>query len=177
MRYLLFAFLTLTLACKEPSEILIDEYYNLNSFWENQIESLNEGKPKFQKVINMNGDKSEMSTSEIDWKKELEIFMSTDINRSAMKGSYNEVRTEDQIHYTLKEDREQPVRSITISLKNNQPAKVSAKILTENFLYNSARDISATFENGELSSFEVDGWQELFIGSKKTFDISAIRVN
>lgn len=177
MKYLIYLLLFSLSACQEPSEILIDEYYNLSDFWLDQKADLKNSKPTFSKVIDLDGDKNTVQTNEINWKKELEIFMGTDINRSSMKGCYDEKREGNILSYTLKSDKDQPVRSIEIELENEKPKSIKAEILTENFLYSSARSIAASFVAGHLNKYEVSGSQELFIGSKKSFDIRAKRVD
>jgi hypothetical protein len=176
MKYLIFLFAISFVACQEPSDIQIDEYYDLNNFWLTQKAQLESSKPTFSKVIEMDGDKNTVQTSDINWKKELEIFMGTDINRSAMKGCYDEKREGNKLTYTLKSDKEQAVRTIEIELQNEKPISIKAEILTENFLYTSTRSIAAQFVNGKMENYQIAGWQELFIGSKKHFDIKAIRV-
>jgi hypothetical protein len=174
LRFLLLALLIT--ACQEPSEIFIDEYYKLNDFWLGQKDKLESSKPTFAKTIKMDGSENTVQTSDINWKRELEIFMSTDINRSAMRGCYDEVKEGNNLIYTLKSDKEQAVRKIEITLENEKPILVKAKMLTENFLYSSSRSISANFVEGQLSEYTISGSQELFIGTKKDFFIKAKRV-
>jgi hypothetical protein len=173
---LLLVFLSLV-ACQEPSDIYIDEYYNLGSFWADQKEKISSEKPEFFKEIELNGEKSELKSKEIDWTKELELFSSCDINLSAMKGCYDEQKTDSSIVYTLKADKEQYIRKIIIDFKEAKPSRFEAEIHTDNFLYSSERTISASFVSSSLMSYHIKGWQELFIGSRKDFEINGKRIS
>jgi hypothetical protein len=41
-------------------------------------------------------------------------------------------------------------------------------------LYQSEKTLSMDFDKSQLKSYHIEGWQELFIGSKKGFEVNGI---
>lgn len=162
-------------SCTEPEQVAMAEYYDLNTFLENQIEQLQQTAVGYNKIAVMNGETNELPDFKPDWKRELELFISTDLNKSAYVGAYKEVKLPSSVSYELMEGFDHPVKSLIIELENEQPIAIKAEMITENFLYSSERNMEASFANGLLSTYHIHGTQSLFIGSEKEFDIRVVR--
>ncbi|GGH41604.1 hypothetical protein GCM10007423_37600 [Dyadobacter endophyticus] len=153
-------------------------YYDLKGFIENQIVYLNEKKPEVSKTAVL-GTKREVSkTREVDWKKELELFVQADINKPSYRQSYEVVRN-GPLHYEyrLKTGIDLPVAYLKVDTDSvlKQPLHVEALIHTKNKIYNSEKRVvlDARKLNNllQVSAYEVTGYQKLIFVEKKEFGI------
>lgn len=155
-------------------------YYDLRGFIENQIVYMTEKRPEVTKTTFLNGESETSKTKDINWKKELELFLQADLNKPSYKRSYNIVRKDSSWYeYTLKPSANLPVRYLKITTgKNlNQPVYVKALIRVENKIYKSEKEIELTcaYRNNlfELSAYSVKGYQKLIFLEEKSFRIDS----
>ncbi|NIJ51339.1 hypothetical protein [Dyadobacter arcticus] len=155
-------------------------YYDLKGFVDNQIVYLDEKKPMVYKTTMLNGKKEIGKSTNIDWKKELELFIQADINKPAYRQSYDVVRKDSsEYEYTLRPNMNLPVRYLKIVTDKsiNQPLYVKALLKSENKIYDSEKSIEliCTKANNlwELKSFSVHGYQKLIFMDKKLFQIES----
>lgn len=153
-------------------------YYDLEGFIENQIVYLNEKKPEVNKTAIL-GSKHEVSkTREVDWKKELELFVQADINKPSYRQSY-EVVQNGPLHYEyrLKPGNDLPVAYLKIDTDSilKQPLRVEALVRTSNKIYHSEKKVVLTAAKRDnllgVSSYEVNGYQKLIFVEKKIFSV------
>lgn len=155
-------------------------FYDVSGFIEKQVLVLNALKPSVSKTTEMGALKNEISTREIDWKKELELFAQADINKPSFKQSYSVRRPDAGTYiYTSREGDRLPIRQLTVTVdEQNQPVTILASILTENKLYSSAKNISlACVKKGtevRIASYRIQGFQKLVLMDKKPFQVKAI---
>lgn len=153
-------------------------YYDLKGFIENQILYLNEKKPEVSKTAVLGSKREVSETREVDWKKELELFIQADINKPSYRQSY-EVVGNGPLHYEyrLKPGNDLPVAYLKIDTDSvlKQPLHVEALIRTKNKIYNSEKKVvlNARKHNCllEVSSYEVNGYQKLIFVERKEFGI------
>lgn len=153
-------------------------YYDLKGFIENQIVYLNDKKPKVSKTAVLGSKREVSETREVDWKKELELFVQADINKPSYRQSY-EVIGNGPLHYEyrLKSGNDLPVAYLKIDTDTvlKQPLHVEALIRTKNKIYNSEKRVvlNAQKRNSllEVNSYEVTGYQKLIFVEKKEFSI------
>ncbi|WP_353722158.1 hypothetical protein [Dyadobacter sp. 676] len=153
-------------------------YYDLKGFIENQIVYLNDKRPEVNKTAVL-GSKREISkTREVDWEKELELFLQADINKPSYRQSYEIVQNGPvRYEYHLKSGNDLPVAYLKIETDSvlKQPLYVEALLRAKNKIYDSEKKIvlrSVKRDNLlEVSSYEIDGYQKLIFVEKKLFDI------
>lgn len=153
-------------------------YYDLKDFIENQIVYLNEKKPEVNKTAVLGSKREASKTREVDWKKELELFLQADINKPSYRQSY-EVVQNGPLHYEyrLKPGNDLPVAYLKIDTDSvlKQPLHVEALIRASNKVYNSEKKLvlnAAKRDNLlEVNTYEVDGYQKLIFVEKKVFRI------
>ncbi|MCE6988393.1 hypothetical protein [Dyadobacter sp. CY323] len=153
-------------------------YFDLKGFIENQIVYLSEKRPKVSKTTMLDGKSEEVRSSEIDWKKELELFSQADINKPAYRQSYS-VSRKDSLHfeYTLKPQMDLPVQYLRISVDSvtSQPIHIQALLKSHNKIYTSEKEIelfcSSKDNVWELSTYRVKGYQKLVLMDKRSFAI------
>lgn len=153
-------------------------YYDLKGFIENQIIYLNDKKPEISKTARLGGESEISTTREVDWKKELELFVQADLNKPSYRQSYDIARP-DSTHYEykLRSDVNLPVRYLKIETDSvlKQPLYIEALIHTSNKIYNSEKKVVMRLETKDnllqVNSYEVDGYQKLALMDKKVFSI------
>lgn len=153
-------------------------YYDLKGFIENQIVYLSENKPEVSKTAILGSNREVSVTREMDWKKELELFVQADINKPSYRQSYEMIRN-GPLHYEyrLKPGNDLPVAYLKIDTDSvlKQPLHVEALIRTKNKIYNSEKKLvlNAQKRNNllEITSYEVNGYQKLIFVEKKEFGI------
>lgn len=153
-------------------------YFDLKGFIEGQIEVMSQEKPTITKIMTVGEQQEKRSTSEVDWKKELELFIQADLNKNAYQLSYATNRPDSLTYeYVLKTEEDLPVRQLKIVLDEatGKPAFVEARILSENKLYESEKNLQlqSGMRNGtwRVISYRIQGFQELAIGDRKPFDV------
>jgi hypothetical protein len=172
MRKLLFISLLL-LGCNESSNKNTPKhYYDLAGFIKQQISQLTANKPLIQKNL-LIGEKTEViQTKDIDWNKELELFLQADLNKQSYQLSYDKDSTQNMLVYQLKKGEKLPVKTLKIDFDEEKtPKHIEALMQVENYLYQSEKIISMDLEKKQLKTYQIEGWQELFIGKKKRFKV------
>ncbi len=118
------------------------------------------------------------STREVDWKRELELFLQADINKPAYRLSYAAARPDSLTYeYVLQTEEDLPVRFLKVVLDktNGKPLLIEAKISSENQLYESEKNLSIRCEEKagvwRVAAYQIKGFQELVISDRKPFDV------
>jgi hypothetical protein len=186
MKQTLLSALLLTLfgGCQPNSEATqTKNYYDLKGFLETQIKLLNAQKPKVLKQTAVSATQDNQTVSNLDWAKELELFMQADLNKASYQLSYDtRILADSTYEYQLKATEKLPVKYLKIKLNTaKQVARAEALILQENKLYNSEKHLlltCGTSKNNvwQLKTYEVEGFQKLAFNDKKTFSVRAVIV-
>jgi hypothetical protein len=178
----LLSLLLLAGGCQAPAqkEQAPNLYYDVEGFVQEQIDLLGRQKPLVNKVMVVSGAREKRSTAEINWQKELELFIQADINKPAYRNSYA-INRPDSVTYEYKVQTEEdlPVRFLRVVLDEpgGKPALIEAQILSENKLYESEKNLQ--LRSGQqgadwrVQSYRIRGFQELVISSRKPFDVQA----
>lgn len=154
-------------------------YFDVKGFVEKQIEILETSKPLVVKTLKMGEEENQVSIKDVDWKKELELFVQADINKPAYKQSYSIKRAEDSlsVEYVLKAGEELPVRYLKIEFNesNDVPVKISATLKSENKLYQSEKKIDMVCRQSNnlvrLADYKIAGYQKLAAMRSKPFHV------
>ena len=177
-----FFLLTGLLSCEtDPEEQDVEKkYFDLKGFIENQIVYLSEKKPMVSKVMQLDQKKESIKTDQIDWKKELELFIQSDINKSSYRNSYDVIRSDSSTYeYKLRDSASLPVHYLKIITDSvlHQPVYVKALLKSENRIYRSEKNIELVCSRKdnllELSSYTIQGYQKLIFMDSRPFMISA----
>jgi hypothetical protein len=182
MKYFLFSIICIFALsnCQNPSDtVQTKTYFDLKGFIEQQIIELNKRKPLVNKEMTMGNDKDETETTNIDWAKELELFIQADLNKQAYQLSYVISNpTPNTYLYSLKSEEKLPVKSLKVVVDetSQQPNLVEALLEEENKLYDSQKRLLLTCAMRPegvwlLKTYEVSGYQHLTLTDKKTFSV------
>lgn len=169
-------------ACQTPAERqeAPNQYYDVKGFVQQQIVMLSRQKPMVNKLMVVSGEQEKRSTTEVDWQKELELFVQADINKPAYRNSYSINRPDSVTYeYRIQTEEDLPVRYLKVVLNEpgGNPALIEAQILSENKLYESEKNLllRSDEQGGDwrVKSYRIQGFQELAISSRKPFDVQA----
>ena len=156
-------------------------YFDVKSFLENQIVLLSNLNPTVRKTIFSDGKSEIRSQNNINWKKELELFVQADINKPAYLNSYSISRPDSlSFVYILKSGETLPVQQLKIMLDSSsgKPRLVEALLLSRNKLYESQKNIDfhCKLISGKwtMVSYHIKGYQKLSMLDSSKFDIKGL---
>ncbi|WP_420150629.1 hypothetical protein [Spirosoma sp.] len=154
-----FLFSLLTSSCTNPvQQNQPNVYYDVLGFVQRQTAGLSTRKPLVNKSVALNETRNQQTTHDINWNKELELFTQADINKPALRSSYQILRPDSLTYqYRLKAEEEHlAVRELTVQLDSltHQPSRIEAVLQTNNALYSSERHL--LLESGPIAGRE---WQ------------------
>ncbi len=177
MRKLLFISLLLIGCTESETQNATKTNFDLAGLVNQQIAELNKNQPLTHKNLEIEDKKEVLNTNKIDWQKELELFLQADLNKQSYQLSYNKEETPQMAVYTLKEGEKLPVKSLKIIFDEDKTVKhLEALLQTKNYLYESEKHLLMTLDKNRLTNYQIEGWQELFIGKKKSFKVDGIVV-
>ncbi|UCS95712.1 hypothetical protein KZP23_05200 [Echinicola marina] len=143
----------------------IDKYFPLKDFVEEQIDRL-DGQ-KIDKVSMINGEEqlSEVVLDKEAWRKELDIFIQSDINKAANAAAYETAEEGNILVHRLKDGAEGSIKLIEVSYVEGteRVSKIHFESAEDNFFYqSSAEGVLEMNELGELDQYEVAGTQKVW---------------
>lgn len=179
-----FLFLLLISGCTDSTQQNQPNiYYDVAGFVKQQIADLSLQKPLVSKSVLINKEQNQQAIHDINWNRELELFLQADINKPALRNSYQIARPDSLTYqYTLKSTEERlTVRSLLVQLDSltRHPRRIEAVLQTNNPLYTSERHV--LLESGptgnspdagrqwRVQHYKVDGFQKLPYFDKNTF--------
>lgn len=172
---LLLSYAVLIVACTKNStqnDSRIVTYFDLKTYFENEIQELNQNQKSVKKTVVYNNKKELHRFSNMNWEKELAIFKESDINKAAWKNSYtkdtilkNNLRT---IEYKAKESS-LAIRyvSITEDLTNQKLTNITIRSINRNNLYNSFQVLN--YKPG--ISYSIIGNQKVRLLKETTYSV------
>jgi hypothetical protein len=164
---------SLALSCNRSTQEFKEKtYFDLAGLVDKEVAYLKKNKPMVSKSVKINEAYEEIKGTDIDWSKELEILKLSDLNKAAFKLSYDVKENKNLIQYTLKEDEKQSVALLTF-IKNDagEITQIESIQSSENYLYSSSKTVKVNLENGHIKNYSLKGWQKLFVGSQKNFEV------
>ncbi|MFD2572573.1 hypothetical protein ACFSUS_18180 [Spirosoma soli] len=153
-------------------------YYDVAGFIKRQIAELTAQKPVVTKAVMVNEKRSQQATNDVNWSRELELFSQADINKPALRNSYEIGRPDSLTYkYTLKQSEERlTVRSLLVQLDptTRQPRRIEAVLQTSNPLYSSERHLllesgPANGKHWRIAHYKLSGFQQLSYFDKNEF--------
>lgn len=139
----------------------IDKYFPLKDFVENQILLLDGSKVK--KSISIKG-QVENTTLEMDaeaWRRELDIFIQSDINKASLATAYETEKTESLIIHMLKPGEESHLQEIRVAYEDGQVRQVNFHSSRDDFFYSTGSEGELVIDSssGKIQAYRVIGTQ------------------
>ncbi|MCC5938426.1 MAG: hypothetical protein JJU34_14200 [Lunatimonas sp.] len=174
--------LVLLFSCTEQGTNLrenptqLDQYFPLSDFVQSQIERL-DGK-KVRKTLVL-GERKEEVTQQLDqvgWRKELDLFIQSDINKASLATSYTTEETADRIVHRLIDGELGDVQEMKVIKDGDTILELSFTYRKESFFYLSegAGSMTVNPETGLVASYEVSGRQKVWFLPANTMELSAV---
>lgn len=175
--------LGLLAACQSATDTTqVSTYFNLKGFIEQQIKELNKRKPLVKKQMSIDGSADSKETTDINWGKELELFLQADLNKQAYQLSYDISQpAPNTFLYTLKKGEKLPIKMLKVVVDevSKQPNRIEVIQTEENKLYHSEKRLSLSCTMRPegvwlLKTYDVSGFQHLSLSDKKNFQITGL---
>lgn len=153
-------------------------YYDVAGFVKRQITALAAQKPVVSKEVRINKERNQQTSRDLNWTRELELFSQADINKPALRSSYQIARPDSLTYrYTLKKSEEKlTVRSLVVQLDpaTRQPRRIEAVLQTANPLYSSERHLvlesgPAGNQQWRVQRYKLSGFQQLSYFDRNEF--------
>jgi hypothetical protein len=182
LKYLWVTIIFFLMGCDNPEDKPAEDktYYDVKGFIETQIVYLAEQKPTVHKKMSVAGKNEDRTTKEVDWKKELELFVQADINKPAYRKSYSVTKPDSLTTlYTLQPTENLPVQYLKVQVDKitGNPTAIQALLRSENKLYRSEKHIemhcASQANQWRLTDYAIKGYQKLAMTDQKDFDIKA----
>jgi hypothetical protein len=166
-------------SCTDPAQQnQPNVYYDVLGYVKGQVADLSVKKPLVSKTVAINKKRNQQTTHDINWTRELELFTQADINKPALRSSYQITRPDSLTYqYTLKHSEERlTVRSLTVRLDSvtHKPRRIDAVLQTNNPLYSSERRLlldsgPSRDRQWRIQHYTVSGFQKLPYFDKNEF--------
>lgn len=178
--FCIFVALVFLAACQPQTETnQVKSYFDLKGFIESQLRELEKRKPTVDKKMSLDGESESKQTNEINWAKELDLFIQADINKQAYQSSYEITQPMPKTNlYSLKKGENQPVQSLKVTFddKTQMPSIIEVSLKEENKLYDSEKQLRLTCGMRPegvwlIKTYEISGFQHLSLTDKKSFSI------
>lgn len=172
MRVLILLSLFLASCTNSENKIQSKNYYDLAGVVNQQIRDLSAKKPLIEKIVILADKQERIETKDIDWSKELELFLQADLNKQSYQSAYIVDVKDKRIIYRLKEGEKMPVNQLIVAFDEKGLLRhIEATMHTNNYLYESDKKLTADLVNNKLINYKIVGYQELFVGSRKSFSV------
>lgn len=156
-------------------------FYDTEGFISEQIRQLERINPSVDRHNQLKEQKEQLTLSDVDWENELDLFLTSDINKPSYLASYN-VSKPDSLttEYALKNGESLPVKRMKIQVNpdNSLPERLEVDLYRKNKLFEMEKNLmlSASETNGQwlIRDYSISGFQEVLILGKTTFDIQGI---
>lgn len=167
--------LLITTSCNKVKSKEADYYFSVNDYFEKEILRMTSSEMKIRKSIEQEGNVETLIDSTPDWKKELSLFKSFDINKAANSGAYSVdtvASIYEQRHVIIEaiDYKKSPVRHIDIILNADNKIEMitMVKSLKES-LYESELTVNYQPDKG----YDINGFNKSAGSAKHEFSIHA----
>lgn len=138
------------------------KYFDSKTWVENLITDLKATQPPVEKTWTYDHQVEQKEVREIDWEKELKLFLDADLNKSSFIMSYDSVKEEYRTVYLLKPGEKLPVKEFSVAFDSSHaPVTISCIRQSENYFFSTGSEISLFAEAGKLSAYEIRSVQRL----------------
>ena len=157
------------------------KFVNVAGFISNQTALLDSLNPAVEKKVLIGENQEQQTLQNIDWQRELELFIQADISKPALQASFDIEEQDKNIRIFRPREGENPdidYLKVTFDEKNQQIKALEARISQENYLFESEKMISLqciTNASGQpqISAYQIKGFQKLIFNDKVPYQIEA----
>jgi len=161
-KYLLSLAIFVSACQSSPQNAGKQVYWDFPSFFLQQADALQVEKPRWEKSVWVEQQREVKEVKNVDWEKELALFLEIDLNKTAYLGQVSVNTTDSLTHYQVTEP-ELPIREVKIRWATPQqtPARIDMHWHSENKLYQTDKKLIAFFKEGKLDSYQIQTFQKI----------------
>ncbi len=153
-------------AQKEQNILQSEPYFNIKDYFEKEADRLTKLNLVVHKTASIDGVNEKKDVKISDYKKELNTFITSDINKASWRGAFTVKKDEDQVLFTT-ENEKVPVKKVQIHFENNKVKSIQIVVKTINILYHSA-DTLTYFPD---SLYEIKKTQKIKLLKEKKYRV------
>ena len=116
------------------------KYFGLSGYFKAEAARLGKLAKPVVKTVSYNGQAETKNITIKNWPRELDLFISSDINKAAWKDSYNAIKNADSVVYTAI-DTNLHTRRVILWLKQDKVAGLVINNFTKNMLYQTSEKL------------------------------------
>ncbi|MEH0156797.1 hypothetical protein V6R21_21885 [Limibacter armeniacum] len=177
MKHLHFYFLVFIAAiaggCTNPESTTYQEtnYFDIVKLVQSQIDYLESNKATVNKEVWLDGQHETTQVKQVDWQKELTLFVETDLNKPVLRGSYQVEKSSNKTTYSAIE-KNLEIQQVDVIRDGDQLKEVRIKLLEDNMLFTFEKNLVMTFDQAShLNSYKVEGLKKVIFLSPSNFTI------
>ncbi|MBX2952210.1 MAG: hypothetical protein KF870_06875 [Leadbetterella sp.] len=164
MKYRFILFFLVFSACQNADQTTaIRKYFDSKTWVESLIADLEARHPRVEKTWIYDHQTEKEEVSDINWQKELKLFLDADLNKSSFIMSYDSVNKPHETTYRLKPGENLPVKELTVAFDtiSREPVSISCVKQSENYFFTTGSQISLSARAGKLAGYEIRSVQRL----------------
>ncbi|MCC2545628.1 hypothetical protein LJY25_04165 [Hymenobacter sp. BT175] len=157
-------------------------YYDVKGFLDAEVKTLLAERATAEKKVTLRDGQTEtVKVAPVAWDKELQLFYQADINKPALRGSYelgNQSRPETPwFYWQRKADVDAPVERLTVVPSGADTLRGPIELLTavikqDNPLYYAQKTLTLHARQGRIYAYEVKGVQKLVLFDSVRYSVS-----
>lgn len=138
------------------------KYFDSKTWVEGLVADAETTRPGVEKTWTYDHQTEKKEIQDIDWNKELKLFLDADLNKSSFVSSYDSVKEEYRTVYFLKPGENLPVKEFSVDFDSLYvPVKISSTRQSENYFFSTGSQISLSAQDGRISEYEIQSVQKL----------------
>ena len=169
MKFIAFGFLIiLYCSCSQKQQDIPqgEPYFNIKNYFEKEADRLTKLNSTIIKTVSIDGVSEQKKVKIKDYKKELNTFISSDINKASWRGAFVVKKEENQILFTS-DNEKVPVKKVQIQFEKNKVKSIQIVVKTINILYHSS-DTLTYFPD---SLYEIKKMQKIKLLNSKRYSV------
>lgn len=111
-----------------------EKYFDIPSYFENQISRFQQEDPLVQKTVITNAESEQKELKIINWTNELSAFLAVDLNKPAYQGHIKKDSIGSEVKYSFS-GKDVDLKTVRILYENKNPIKIEIDKKNKNFLY------------------------------------------
>lgn len=170
MRLIYIGLLLAIASCGITDEKKNNEYFNGETYFNQQIESLSKSNKKLNKQLVFNNNTSDNIIVEPNWKLELAPFVEVSLHKKSYTGRFDKTELNGVETY-LSNDKKTDIKKYEIEYNSNHTIKkIFIEVADKNNVYQSEKILTYYVD----SLFEITGWQNVTALNKTQYTVRGI---
>lgn len=138
------------------------KYFDSKTWVEGLVSDLKAAGPQVEKTWIYDHQVENKQVQDIDWEKELKLFLDADLNKSSFVTSYDSVKEAYATIYRLKPDENLPVKELRVDFDSTHaPVRISCIRQSGNYFFTTGSEISLSAREGRLAGYDIQSVQKL----------------